>query len=46
MEAKSQMEIDGGGITEGEGIIPVELNGAITSPLVSSGLVSVASGST
>jgi hypothetical protein len=46
MEAKRQMEIDGGGIADGKGIVPVELHGAINSPLVSGGLVSAVSGST
>jgi hypothetical protein len=46
MDAKSQMEIDGGDITDGKGIVPIESHGAINSPQVSGGLVSPASGST
>jgi hypothetical protein len=38
MDVKSQIETDGGGIADGKGIVPVELHGAINSPLVRHGI--------
>ena len=46
MDATSQMEIDGKGIAEGKGIVPVELHGAINSPQVNGELVAAGSDST
>ena len=38
MEAKRQMEIDGGGIADGKVIVPVELHGVINSARVRHGI--------
>ena len=46
MDVKNQIEIDSRVMTLGEGIVPVELHGAIPSLRVSGGLVAAASGST
>ena len=46
MDTESQIEIDGAGITDGKGVVPVELHSAINSPWVIGGLVAAASGST
>ena len=41
MDVKSQIEIDGGVITHGKGIVPVELHGVINSPRVRDGITQV-----
>ena len=46
MDVQSQIEIDGGVITHGKGIVLIELHGAINSLRVSGGLVAATSGST
>jgi len=38
MDVKSQIEIDGGVITDGKGVVPVALHGVINSPRVRHGI--------